>query len=126
MNVCVFRFIYVINCNLLIWMDDMPHTWIVRYAKQSKVSTFKSHMIESRVRSSSFVCTRSTIFYCRSRNALEYFLSIIFLVVSVFFFFMKFARLRFSGCNHNNRCQQDQNHEFFTHTKTEKTIISNV
>lgn len=45
---------------------------------------------------------------------------------SGFFFFMKFARLRFSGCNHNNRCQQDQNHEFFTHTKTEKTIISNV
>lgn len=33
------RFIYVINCNLLIWMDDTPHTWIVKYAKQSKVSS---------------------------------------------------------------------------------------
>lgn len=64
----IVRFIYVMNCNLFIWMDDMPHTWVVRYAKQSKVSRQISYDWVARNSITEIVMLRSIFFQSSHRR----------------------------------------------------------
>lgn len=113
------RFISLINCNLLI-RDGWHATYItthgiVRYAKHSK--SFQSNLIWlSRVRP-----------YARAPNTPKMLLPAIVMLSSIFFqsssvvlSFCRFSSgifafaLAFAACNHNNCCQQDRKHEFFS------------